>query len=154
MKKLFLTMGLAAISAIGFGQTTTLPQECSFCSVDEDKFTGKVDYSVRTPNVNIYGGDDGNYIRFVAMSSYCTVSIDTHDIILLFTDGTTYTIRDSFDTDATTNGFAYSTFSRVNPELGELLKSKQISAFKLYIFDVDMNQKSSDKIMKGANCIF
>jgi hypothetical protein len=160
MKKVFITIGLVAITAIGWGQTTnntpTLPPECSSCVVEKDKFTGQVD--IRSPYdsfVRLYKLGGSNYISISAYSSYCTVSIDEHDIIFLFDDGTKYITQSKFDTEVTRHSnFEYSSFITVDPKLRNLLRTKRLVSYRIYIFDVDLDNKRKEEVFKYSNCIF
>lgn len=134
----------------------SLPPECSACTIEKDKFTGQVD--IKSPYdsfVRLYKIGGVDYINLSAYSSYCTVSINKHDIIFLFDDGTKYVVQSKFDTEVTRHGnFEYSSFILVDPKLRNLLRTKKLVSYRIYIFDIDLDNKRKEEVFKYSNCVF
>lgn len=132
-----------------------LPPECNFCTIEVDKFDGEVTY--RGPHdfqIDLSKINNIKYLYLTSTSSYCTVDYDLKDIILLFRDGTKYTARSKYNTNTRSGGFVYSVMLVVDDQLSNLLKTKELEAYEIYIFDSTISTKKAEKIKKIANCIF
>jgi hypothetical protein len=153
-KKLILLVLL--FPSIVFGQFTLSP-ECTSCiSIEKDKFTGKTTYeSPYNRNIDLYRIDGTKYLTLKTYSSFCTVSIDKQDLILLFEDGTKHIVQCTFNTSVSSgNSFMYISTFTVNSTLSNLMKTKKLVAFKLYIFDVDLDATTTEQVIKSANCVY
>lgn len=123
---------------------------------DTDKFSGEKTY---------YGGgtvvsfmkvigkkNSAQYVSVYANGS--TLNYGCYGVSILFENGKKIVrSKEKVDTDYNNNGWQYKAF--FTPTLNEinLLKTLKITAVKLYIYDVDVDESESNTILKDAKII-
>jgi len=82
-----------------------------------------------------------------------TVIVDGTGAIILFEDGTKITKPVKIDVEADTKGFEYSAFLPLTQNDLEILSSKKVKKFRLYIYDETVNPVFAAKFKIYIDCI-
>jgi len=121
-----------------------------------DKFTGEKTY---------YGGGTivsfmkvkgkGTSLQYVSVTvNGSTLNYSCYGVFILFENGGKITrTKEKVKTDYNDSGWQYKAF--FTPTLNEinLLKTQKISAVKLYVYDVEVNENESNTILEDAKII-
>ena len=121
-----------------------------------DEFTGEVRIESNTnPCIIKYinGSTTRYYLYTYTNDSYCTVGGE--EIIFLFEDGTKLSKGGDVDCDVSYNydGFTYSSFVVLTENDVNLLATKKLTKFKMYIFPREISETMSNKILTSAKQI-
>ena len=119
-----------------------------------DEFTGEVRIESNTnPCIIkcINGSTTRYYLYTYTNDSYCTVGGE--GIIFLFEDGTKLSKGGDVDCDVSYDydGFTYSSFVVLTESEVELLATKKLTKFKMYIFPREISETMSNNILNSAN---
>jgi hypothetical protein len=153
VKNLFLVALAASILSIGGSS--------SYAQIERniDEFTGKITLS--TPSLKsmsltkvIRKNDTSIYLRLKTCGS--TLNVNETGAIVLFMDGTKLTFNEKVDVDAGDGDYCdyeYSAFCVLKPSDLTLLCSKRIKAFRLYIYDCEVDVGECKVFLDNANLI-
>jgi hypothetical protein len=130
---------------------------CSDIVITNDKFTGEISYN--SPDIEnisfIKNKKRGVISQYVSISIYSTYlsGYNNYGVTILFKNGKKIIRKnEKIDVDASTGSdWRYSAFFTPNSNEINLLKSFEIEAVKLYIFD--SNISGGDSIKRLANCV-
>ena len=137
-----------------------LPPNCSFCSVNKDKFTS--DITIETPYNSFIGltkyiepnHKNRIYLSLSSFSSYLTINIDKIEIVMLFDDGTAYTFYNTMDVNVGPNNlWRYWVFHDLTPNEIEIFTSKKITDYKIYVFETSLSSEHSTTFQKSIICL-
>lgn len=147
---------LLFISTFSFGQND---KYCKKIGIDVDKFTGDTTYT--SPHLAgfmdpiFYIKKDGEIMIYI-LSNGSTANVGEKGAILLLKDGNKIE-RPEVLIDCKVNsagaGFDYTTLFTLTEEEIELLSNSPVSAVRLYIYDMDQNEKRQLKQMEYLKCL-
>lgn len=130
---------------------------CSDVTITTDKFTGEISYN--SPDIDNISfikykkkGVIRQYVSIYIYNSYLS-GYNNYGVTILFKNGKKI-IRETQKIDvnySSGSNWGYSAFFTPNSNEIYLLKSFEIEAVKLYIFDAEISQ--GDKIKEYANCV-
>lgn len=151
-----MALMLCLVSICGFGQESNW---CSKIVRTVDDFTDEVE--IRTPiyvNPRIIkyittNGVASYYLYLSLDDSYCTAG--GKGLIILFKDGTKFT-RPNIEVDLnyySGDKFTYSVFVPISQSEVKMFSQKEISKFKMYIFERSFSDKEIEAFKEFANCI-
>ncbi len=164
MKKIILI--LVILLLIGFNSYGQDKEDfCSKIKKEVDEFTDKVEYS--TPSlkdgrssieiIKTKENDSASYASYylyiITIGSILTVGGD--GVILLLDDKTKIVKPDQEVHVRVTEdyGYKYSSYISLTNEDIEILKSKSIDKFRLYIYDKDLSSVTSNSIQMYIQCL-
>ena len=121
-----------------------------------DEFDNYTDWRISIGAIEVLkrvmpSGENMTYMYLIANSSTCV--FDGKGIIILFTDGMRFTSDCvvNVEVDPMGNGFKYTSVITLSDADIELFENKQISKYRLYIFDhtpSDLNAKLLHELIK------
>lgn len=156
MKRIIVALMLCLVSIIGFGQ------ESNWCSIIErnvDDFTNEVKISTpyyMNPMIIKYIYPNGSIKYYLSLSlddSYCTAG--GTGLIILFKDGTKFS-RPNVKVDMdyySGDKFTYSVFTPITQSEVKIFSQKEMSKFKMYIFERNFSDREIEAFKEFANCI-
>lgn len=133
---------------------------CSKINQKKDDLTGKTAWSSPTNKNDIYGPsvllieNDGKKDIYLSLSTIgSTLNVKEKGVIILFEDGTKIERPNAqIETDvAKNNDWRYSTFLTLSEEELDIISTKRMTKFRLYIYDGNVN--GSEQFMNFSRCI-
>ena len=131
---------------------------CNKFTVNKDKFEDKTTYySPKESGFIIIKVISKEYIRYYLSVEVggSTATIDGKGLFLLFDDGTKITKENAaIDVKVgNSGGFIYSAFVDLTAQDLEMLKTKQLTDHRLYIYDGTVNKESASLIQEYIKCV-
>ena len=127
------------------------------------KITRSVDEMTDEIKLNTPYGSDFSIYKYITSESTeyylslnttgSTVVVDGTGVIILFTDGSKMTKPDEIGVKAGSNGFNYSAFISLTQEDLDVLSTKQIKKFRLYIFDQKVEPFEGEEFTNFVKCM-
>ena len=117
-----------------------------------DEFTGEI--KINTPNlssssspVKLYKNIDKGVVKYYLRlrSNGNTVNVNQKGVILLFSDGSKWVKDSHIDVEVGRSNYYYSAFISLTPEEVDMFINKEISKFRLYIYDNEINNIEAKK---------
>jgi hypothetical protein len=148
---------IAIISFAFCAQANAEPAPCDRITSEKDDFSDKITYltplltAAHITKIKDKRKPPVYYLSLTAMG--LTPVVDGKGATILFEDGKKWSKSVTIDVDASENGFRYSAFIPLNKADLNLLKSKKISKFKLYIFEQTLFESDSNGFIQDVNCI-
>ena len=173
MKKNTLFIAGILMFTLGFGQTDSIKKiiadrqianekkrekpelNCEGVNFKVDKFTGDTTYSTYSHEVCIYKHSNKvTSISLMLKAKGSTVNVNEHGVIILLSDGSklNYSMT-KIGVEASEDGFDYTAIVHLKSEDIEILKTKSIAAFRLYIYDREISLENQKKYLELFNCI-
>lgn len=83
-----------------------------------------------------------------------TLNVGKKGVDILFLDGTVLNLTDvSVKPEADSRGYEYTSFFKMTPEMIESFKKSPIDSFRLYIYEVDLDDRTSKQIQNYFKAI-
>ena len=161
MKRVLIALMLCLVSIVGFAQSDndSCYNWCSCISRKVDDFTNEVKISTpfyTKPSIDKYIYPNGTIKYYLYLSlddSYCTAG--GTGLIILFKDGTKFS-RPNIKVDMdyySGDKFTYSVFIPITQNEVKIFAQKEISKFKMYIFERNFKEIDIRAFKEYANCI-
>lgn len=129
---------------------------CENFIYNKDDFTDEITFNSPYNNIVIYKIKKKNKTNyFLALHSKgFTLSLNEKNIMILFNDKTKLVKYSKIDCNIDSEGnYKYSAFIPLTLNDLNILKSKEIAKFRLYIYDTDISSDMSHLFKKYVNCI-
>ena len=101
---------------------------------------------------SIKGADTSTVISLATIGS--TLNLDKQGAILLFSDGTRIEKKEQvIDVGSDSEGWKYSAYIKLNADDLEILSSKLLTDFRLFIYDATIKPNKSERLQDYIKCL-